>query len=181
MTDEIRPYAPGASFHLGMRAADADRERAIDVLRAGFAEGRLTNDEYDGRVTAVRAARTYGELGTLTQGLPAGPLPSLSPPLRTNKKALEALKWAVFLPFAPLVPPLLVLGPLFVLILAAEAREEIRETGEPGGRLALAARVISYCMIVVFILAFVLVGTLVRGGSNSGGMGQDPASWNNNP
>jgi hypothetical protein len=179
VTDEIRPYAPGASFHLGMRAGDADRERAIDVLRAGFAEGRLTRDEHDGRVTAVLAARTYGELGALTQGLPAGPLPSLSPPLRTNEKALEALTWAVFLPLAPLVPPLLVLGPIFVLILAAEAREEIRETGEPGGRLALAARVISYCMIVVFILAFVLVGILAGGGSNSGSPG--PASWNNYP
>ena len=58
------------------------------------------------------------------------------------------------------------------------AREEIRETGEPGGGLALAARVISYSMIAVFILAFVLAGTLVHGGSNSGGTGQDPASWN---
>jgi hypothetical protein len=64
-----------------MRAADADRERAVDVLRAGFAEGRLTKGEHDGRITAVRAARTYGELGTLTQGLRAGPLPSLPPPL----------------------------------------------------------------------------------------------------
>jgi hypothetical protein len=162
-----------------MRAADADRERAIGVLRAGFAEGRLTKDEHDGRVTAVLVARTYGELGTLTQGLPAGPLPSLSPPLRTNKKALEALKWAVFMPLAPIVPPLVVLGPIFVLILAAEARQEIRETGEPGGRLVLAARVISYCMIALLILAFVLVVTLVH--DHSGGTGPDPASWNNYP
>jgi hypothetical protein len=162
-----------------MRAADADRERAIDVLRAGFAEGRLTKDEYDGRITAVRAARTYGELGTLTQGLPAGTLPSLSPPLRTNKKAIQALQWAVFIPLAPLMPPLLVLGPMSVLFLAAEAREEIRETGEPGGRLALAASVICYSMIAVFILAIVLAGTLYHGSSHSGGTGPDPASWIN--
>jgi hypothetical protein len=163
VTDEIRPHAPGAALHLGMRAADADRERAIDVLRAGFAEGRLTKDESDGRITAVRAARTYGELVTLTQGLPAGPLPSLSQPLRTNKTAIRALKWAVFLPLAPLVPPLMVVGPVAVLLLAAEARKEIRETGQPGGRLALAARVISYSMIAVFILAIVLIPHLVHG------------------
>jgi hypothetical protein len=149
-----------------MRAADADRERAVDVLRAGFTEGCLTKDEYDGRITAVRAARTYGELGTLTQGLRAGPLPSLPPPLRTNKKAIQALKWAVFLPFAPLVPPLLLLGPMSVLFLASDAREEIRKTGEPGDRLVLAARVIVYCMIAVFILAWVLVPILVHGNSS---------------
>ena len=30
-----------------MLAGNADRERAGDVLRAAFAEGRLTKDEYD--------------------------------------------------------------------------------------------------------------------------------------
>ena len=169
MTDEIRPYAPGASFYLGMRAADADRERAVDVLRAGFAEGRLTKDEYDGRVTAVRAARTYGELGTLTQGLPAGPLPSLSSPLRTNEKAIRALKWAVFLPFAPLMPPLMVLCPVTALCLAAEAHKEIRETGAPGGRLASAARVISYSMMAVYILAILLIPVFFPGSNDSSG------------
>jgi len=35
VTDANRLYAPGASFHEGTRAADADRERAVDVLWAG--------------------------------------------------------------------------------------------------------------------------------------------------
>jgi hypothetical protein len=177
VTDEIRSHAPGAAFHLGMRAADADRERAIDVLRAGFAEGRLTEDEFDGRITGVRAARTYGELGTLTQGLPAGPLSSLSPPLKTNKKAIRALKWAVFLPLAPLIPPLVVLGPIAALFLAAEARKEIRETGEPGGRLALAACVISYSMIAVFLLAIVLAPHLVHVHGNDPSEYPNPADY----
>src|ERR1700733_2043426 len=55
-------------------AANADRDRAIDVLKAGFAEGRLTKAEYDDRVARVYASRTYGELGPLTADLPAGPL-----------------------------------------------------------------------------------------------------------
>ncbi|HEX6523339.1 MAG TPA: DUF1707 domain-containing protein [Streptosporangiaceae bacterium] len=57
-------------------AANADRERAVDVLRAGFAEGRLTQDEFNERVARVYASRTYGELADLTDDLPAGPLPA---------------------------------------------------------------------------------------------------------
>src|SRR5580698_2822829 len=47
-----------------MRAASVDRERAVDVLKAGFAEGRLTQDEYNDRMAKAYAARTYGELAT---------------------------------------------------------------------------------------------------------------------
>ncbi|MGH3419203.1 MAG: DUF1707 SHOCT-like domain-containing protein, partial [Streptosporangiaceae bacterium] len=43
----------------GMRAASADRERAVDVLKAGFAEGRLTQDEYNERMNRAYASRTY--------------------------------------------------------------------------------------------------------------------------
>ena len=56
-------------------AASADRERTVGVLRAGFTEGRLTQDELDDRVARAYAARTYGELWALTADLPAGPLP----------------------------------------------------------------------------------------------------------
>src|SRR6202030_4661343 len=40
-----------------MRASSADRERAVDVLKAGFAEGRLTQDEYNDRMGRAYAAR----------------------------------------------------------------------------------------------------------------------------
>ncbi len=56
-------------------AGSADRERTVGVLRAGFTEGRLTQDELDDRVARAYAARTYGELWALTADLPAGPLP----------------------------------------------------------------------------------------------------------
>jgi hypothetical protein len=58
-----------------MLAGNADRERAVDVLRAGFAEGRLSQEEFTERVERAYASRTYGELGELTADLPAGPLP----------------------------------------------------------------------------------------------------------
>jgi len=56
-------------------ASTADRERAVGVLRAGFTEGRLTQDELDDRIGRAYAARTYGDLWALTADLPAGPLP----------------------------------------------------------------------------------------------------------
>jgi hypothetical protein len=56
-------------------AATADRERTVGALRAGFAEGRLTQDELDERVAQAYAARTYADLWALTADLPMGPLP----------------------------------------------------------------------------------------------------------
>jgi len=72
-------WAPEPRPDVGkLRAGHADRERAIDVLKAGFAEGRLDQDEYVERVGQVHASRTYGELAALTSDLPVGPLGSLA-------------------------------------------------------------------------------------------------------
>ena len=56
-------------------AGSADRERTVGVLRAGFTEGRLTQDELDDRVARAYAARRYSELWALTADLPSGPFP----------------------------------------------------------------------------------------------------------
>jgi len=66
---------PAAIVNPSWLAATADRERTVGVIRAGFAEGRLTQDELDERVAQAYAARTYAELWALTADLPAGPLP----------------------------------------------------------------------------------------------------------
>ena len=58
-----------------MRASHADRERTTDVLKAAFAEGRLTPEEYNERVEQVYRAQTYGELSGIVQDLPSGPMP----------------------------------------------------------------------------------------------------------
>jgi Domain of unknown function (DUF1707)/Domain of unknown function (DUF4190) len=68
---------PGYGY---MRASDAERERAVDVLKAGFSEGRLSQDEYADRAGQAQAARTYGDLAALIADLPVGPLGSLLPP-----------------------------------------------------------------------------------------------------
>jgi Domain of unknown function (DUF1707) len=62
-----------------MRSSQADRERAIDVLKAAFAEGRLDQDEHTERAGRVYSSRTYADLAVLTADLPAGPLGTLAP------------------------------------------------------------------------------------------------------
>ncbi|MFD7413431.1 DUF1707 and DUF4190 domain-containing protein [Kitasatospora purpeofusca] len=57
-----------------MRAATADRERTVDVLKAAFAEGRLSAAEYGERFEAASTAQTYGQLARLVADLPAGPM-----------------------------------------------------------------------------------------------------------
>lgn len=59
-----------------MLTSAADRDRAVDVLRAGFVEGRLTQEEFTERVARVHASRTYDQLSELTSDLPAGDLPA---------------------------------------------------------------------------------------------------------
>jgi len=71
--------AAGAGGHSHLRASHADREQAIDVLKAAFVQGRLAKDEFDLRVGQVLASRTYADLGALTADIPAG-LVSAQPP-----------------------------------------------------------------------------------------------------
>jgi len=62
-----------------MRTSRADREQAIDALKAAFVQGRLTRDELDGRVARALVPQTYAELAALTDDLPAE-LPPAGPP-----------------------------------------------------------------------------------------------------
>jgi Domain of unknown function (DUF1707) len=55
-----------------LRTSRADREQAIDVLKAAFVQGRLTKDEFDLRVGQVVASRTYADLDALTADIPDG-------------------------------------------------------------------------------------------------------------
>jgi Domain of unknown function (DUF1707) len=53
-----------------LRASDADREQAIDALKAAFVQDRLTKDEFDARIGQAFAARTHAELAAVTADLP---------------------------------------------------------------------------------------------------------------
>jgi hypothetical protein len=67
------PRRPEAA---GLRAGDRDRDVVLRVLADGYAEGRLTKEEYDERADATTACKTLGELPPLIADLvpptPAG-------------------------------------------------------------------------------------------------------------
>jgi Domain of unknown function (DUF1707) len=69
-----------------MRVSDADREAVTARLRDHYAEGRLTQDELDERVSAALSAKTFGELRPLTTDL-LGPPPA--PPSATPRPSWD--------------------------------------------------------------------------------------------
>ena len=89
-----------APDHGRLRASHTDREQVVDLLKAAFVQGRLTQDELDGRIGQALAARTYAELAVLTADLPAEPerAPTAAPapaPARArteNRSANRAVK-----------------------------------------------------------------------------------------
>jgi hypothetical protein len=143
-----------------MRAASADRERAVDVLKAGFAEGRLTQDEYDERMGRAYAARTYGELSALIADLPAGavPLPSAGQvsgyraAAPTNSLAIAAmvLGAAEVFTFGLTAIPAVLCGHL--------ARKQIRQTRQSGDGLATGGLVLGYLAIIFWALRIAVHG-----------------------
>src|SRR4051812_41539607 len=66
----VTQMTQGASFDPEMRAGDADRERLVEQLREHHAAGRLTLDEFEERMGQAYAAKTYGQLRSLTRDLP---------------------------------------------------------------------------------------------------------------
>lgn len=53
-----------------VRASDAERDQAAEILRMAYAEGRLTRAELDERTGAAYAAKTRPDLFDLTGDLP---------------------------------------------------------------------------------------------------------------
>jgi hypothetical protein len=97
-----------------IRASDADRERITARLRDHFAEGRLTREELDERVTAALNAKTLGDLRGLMTDLPEAepvlgqgmPVPRMGPgPVVYARRGPRLLPLAMlFLLMAVLVP-----------------------------------------------------------------------------
>lgn len=164
----LQPGNPMPGGHWSMRSSTADRERAIDVLKAAFAEGRLSREEFEQRAGQAYRSRTYAELGVLTADLPAGPLGAVPPPpspyappppyaappypvaasgRRVNSLAVAALVCSL-IPGFPSVA---------AIIAGTTARRQIRRNGERGDGIAVAAIVIGAISLLVFLLF--LVGT----------------------
>ena len=98
-----------------IRASDQERESVVDVLRDAFMDGRLTLDEFEERMSAAYAAKTWTDLRQLTGDLPVEPLlgadlnlrpqagqpqavtPAAGPHRRKNERPLGRLLPVVFI------------------------------------------------------------------------------------
>jgi hypothetical protein len=156
-----------------MLASHADRERAVDVLKAGFSEGRLPRAEFDQRTMRAYQARTVGELALLVADLPQGPMPMPPntsavpvPPTflpaaapRTNGKAVGALLCGM------LTAMTAGLTAIPAVILGHSARAEIRRTGESGDGVAMAGLILGWLSVAgwtVFLTIMLVAGTSSR-------------------
>jgi len=170
---QVPPTGYQVAMNPAMRAASTDRERAVDVLKAGFAEGRLSQEEYNDRMGRAYAARTYAELMALTADLPAGAMPAAwpvtvyQPPTSTNSlaRASMILGVAEFFSMGLTAVPAVICGHV--------AKREMRQTGQRGDGLATAGLVLGYMAIifwgVLIVLAILGAAIQVSGGPTPGG------------
>lgn len=112
---------PGQAHFL---ASDADREHAVDLLKAAFVYGALTREELTVRTGRVLTARTYAELAAITGGLtPGRPGPARKPVRqprkRVNKKVVAWSAGAVVLPVGLGASFLTFYGGFLVMMLVA--------------------------------------------------------------
>ena len=78
--------------HGGPRASDADREQAIDSLKAAFVHGRLDKDEFDLRAGLALAAQTRADLAAVTADIPAEAASLPVPPERARPRRNPPVK-----------------------------------------------------------------------------------------
>jgi hypothetical protein len=119
-----------------LRASHADRDRAIDRLKAAFVQGRLTKDELETRAAQAFSARTYADLSALTADLPVEP-PAAKPPgqpapaqprrpvhpsikVGAAALALVATAW-IIVAIATGAPPAFFVGTLLIIVFGIPA------------------------------------------------------------
>jgi Domain of unknown function (DUF1707) len=90
----MEPYREGSSRSPSMRASDQERDATVQRLQVAFAEGRLTDGEFDERMRSALAARTHGDLDTLLTDLPAATAP-VAPRAAGPVSGPKPGKWAV--------------------------------------------------------------------------------------
>jgi hypothetical protein len=86
----------------GLRASDADRERAVELLQGHAEAGRLTVEELDERCSRALSAKTFGELDAITSDLPplavvpeAPPSAAVQPARRRRRGRYFSGSWRV--------------------------------------------------------------------------------------
>jgi hypothetical protein len=157
-----------------LRASDADRDQVQHLLNDAYAQGRLTQAEWEQRATALGGPVTYADLDRMTADLvprpypaPVYPPPQLQPQLmaqRTNGMAIAALVCGLgqFVGGGPIAG-------IAAVILGHQARARVRLTGERGDGMARAGLVLGYIglALAVLVILLVVVGSVSNTGSAS--------------
>jgi len=140
-----------------MRAADADRDRVVEVLSMAYSEGRLTKDEYDGRLENALSARTYADLDQLVTDLPVARATAVTPVAGTSGLAIASLACGlVQVVFGPLTAiPAIVFGHV--------ALHQIKRTGEQGAGLALAGLILGWATVILIVVAGLIMSVGMHG------------------
>nr|WP_276320692.1 DUF1707 and DUF4190 domain-containing protein [Phytoactinopolyspora endophytica] len=166
-----------------MRASDADRERAINVIKSAMTEGRITWDEHGARVQRVMNARTYGELEHTIHDLPQGVAPSAPQPMMPG----PGMQPLAPMPMQPApgwqpayIPPARKTNDLAIasvacggfgfvtgisaipaIITGHMALSKIDQTGEEGRGLAVAGLIMGYTVTAgMLMMMFLMFGVL---------------------
>ena len=148
-----------------MRAATADRDRAVEVITRAYTDGRLSKDEHDTRVERAMTASTFAELDSVVIDLPGGGPPVPPAPPKTNGLAIASLVFGIaqmMLWPLPSIP---------AVVLGHVARHQIRRTGEQGAGLALAGLVLGWVGVGFAVLAAIAALVVVAATSSSTGVG----------
>jgi hypothetical protein len=141
-----------------MRACDVDRDRVVEHLNVAYSEGRLSKDEYDGRLENALAARTYADLDHIVTDLPAARPAVARPVAGTNGLEIASLACGlaqfVFGPLATI--PAIVFGHV--------ARHQIKRTGEQGDGLALAGLILGWATVILGIILLLIAFMVMSAG-----------------
>jgi hypothetical protein len=113
--------AAAAVGHGRRRASRADRDQAIDVLKAAFVQGRLTKDEFDARIGLTFTARTCTELAAVTADLPAPPAGAQPPHRPSRPRTSDAVRWGA----AGFITPAVVAASLVVASVRGAGEYEV--------------------------------------------------------
>jgi Domain of unknown function (DUF1707)/Domain of unknown function (DUF4190) len=140
-----------------MRASDADRDRVVEVLSMAYSEGRLSKDEYDGRLEDALSARTYADLDQLVTDLPVARATAVTPVAGTNGLAVASLTCglAQFV-FGPVTAiPAIMFGHV--------ALHQIKRTGGQGAGLALAGLILGWATVILIVVVGLVMSLGMHG------------------
>lgn len=132
-----------STIGVGTRPSDAERDRALAVLRDGAGSGRLSHDTFIRRMNVVLRARTNGELADVLRDLPTreSRLSAWTRTVRSKLPRLSVARRALGVRLVRQVPAV----PAPALALPAPGSPTVRIGRGPGATLRLGDDTVSRC------------------------------------